>query len=78
MPGRRRVHAGASFLALALRSQLEKAAIRSGSLRQKLWKAADEEVQHQRRLLATVGSPRVGAVFVHCSFLKKQLSIGSN
>ena len=67
MPGRRHGHAGASFLALALRSQLEKDAIRSGSLRQKLWKAADEEVQHQRRLLATVGSPRVGRCI--CSLL---------
>ena len=56
MPGRRRVHAGASFLALALRSQLEKDNIRSGSLRQNVRKAADEEVQQQRRLLATVVS----------------------
>ena len=64
MPGRRRVHAGASFLALALRSQLEKAAIRSGSLRQKLWKAADEEVQHQRRLLATVVSTSCWSLYL--------------
>ena len=56
MPGRRRVHVGASFLALALRSQLEKDAIRSGSLRQNVRKAADEEVQQQHRLLATVVS----------------------
>ena len=56
MPGRRRGHAGASFLALALRSQLEKDNIRSGSLRQNVRKAADEEVQQQRRLLATVVS----------------------
>jgi hypothetical protein len=59
VPGRRRVHAGASFSALSLRLQLEKATFRAGSLCQKLRETSEQEAQHQRQLKTTVVSSQL-------------------